>query len=306
MATISEVTRRNLFDALRVQGTGWAGRLQETEFLGRIWNLADLPSHDPRHKDASGDIWRHRVLNPDDWPDDWIYSDSLFNLLRCDDEIFLRFLCEMIHPVVRPESQEVQALLHLFNDALASDQFEMVERARISGRPVFAPRVRVAGTPPSVALAKSVVQSFDAEYMSRQLARLESSIPHDPDLAIGTAKELVETCCKTILAKLGCAPSKGIDLPQLVKAVCKELKMAPGDISDSAKGAETIRRLLSNLSTVTQGLAELRNDYGTGHGKTGGAKGLGSRHAKLAAGAATTLTIFLFETYQERILGVGG
>lgn len=37
----------------------------------------------------------------------------------------------------------------------------------------------------------------------------------------------------------------------------------------------------------SQGVAELRNHYGTGHGKAAGTKGLQPRHAKLAVGGAT-------------------
>jgi hypothetical protein len=54
------------------------------------------------------------------------------------------------------------------------------------------------------------------------------------------------------------------------------------------------------LATITQGIAELRNQYGTGHGKAAGAKGLGPRHAKLAVGAASTLAVFLAETHNEK------
>jgi hypothetical protein len=49
---------------------------------------------------------------------------------------------------------------------------------------------------------------------------------------------------------------------------------------------------LSNLATITQGIAELRNQYGTVHGKSSKAKGLTSRHAKLAVGSASTLAVF--------------
>jgi Abortive infection C-terminus len=89
-------------------------------------------------------------------------------------------------------------------------------------------------------------------------------------------------------------------LPELVKLTIKELALAPSDIPDSAKAAETVKRLLNNLATITQGVAELRNQYGTGHGKAAGSKGLGPRHAKLAVGAASTLAVFLAETHNER------
>ncbi|MGB9591514.1 MAG: abortive infection family protein [Candidatus Kryptoniota bacterium] len=296
---ISEITRRNIFDAIRMENVVWAGRLNEPEFLARIFDLEKIPSTDGRFKNAAGDIWQHRINNPTDWDDDWIFSDSRFNLLKCNDETFLRFLCEMIHPVVRNDLQETEKLRQLFNELLAADGYEIVERSRISNYPVYAGRRKVEGIPLGVNLVKNN-QVFNAEYLSRQINRIEASILYDPDLAIGTSKELVETCCKTILQERSVEFDNGWDLTKLVKETCKQLKLTPNDIPESAKASETIKRLLSNLAMVTQGLAELRNFYGTGHGKSAKAKGLTPRHAKLAAGAATALAIFLFETHEAR------
>ena len=205
----------------------------------------------------------------------------------------------MIHPVVRDNAQEAEQLRQLFNQILAADGYEIVERSRISGYPVYAARRKVEDVPLGVSLARKQ-KVFTAEYLSQQITRIEASIPHAPDLAIGTSKELVETCCKTILQERGIQFDDKWDLAKLVKATYKELKLTPDDIPDAAKAAGTIRRLLSNLATVTQGLAELRNLYGTGHGKSATSKGFTSRHAKLAAGAATALAVFLFETHEAR------
>jgi hypothetical protein len=90
------------------------------------------------------------------------------------------------------------------------------------------------------------------------------------------------------------------DLMDLVRRTREELNLVPNDIPDSAKAADTIRKLLGNLAAITQSLAELRNSYGTGHGHDGRAKGLSPRHARLAAGAACVLAKFLFETHQHR------
>ena len=79
----------------------------------------------------------------------------------------------------------------------------------------------------------------------------------------------------------------------------EELNLVPDGIADAQK-AKSIKSLLGNLATITQSLAELRNLYGTGHGKDGKMKGLSTRHARLAVGAATTLAVFLFDTHQER------
>lgn len=300
MKRISEITRRNLFDALRVEGVAWAGRLDETEFLGRLYDLKRLPSTDGRFGDAAGDIWQHRVNNPADWDDFWVLADSRFGLLDGDDETLLQFLCETIHPVVRPDATEAERLRQAYNEHLSADGYEIVERTRISGRPVFAARhVGVAATP-GVAAARTALGAADPAYVAQQITRMEAAIYADPDLAIGTAKELIETCCRTILSERGAAEPPDADVARLVKATAKVLALTPADIPDSAKAVDSIRRLLSNLATISQGLSELRNSYGTGHGRKAKSKGLEPRHAKLAVGAASTLAVFLTETHQAR------
>jgi hypothetical protein len=136
--------------------------------------------------------------------------------------------------------------------------------------------------------------------LHRQIERLHGAVDSDPDLAIGTAKELVETTCKTILEERGISFGKMDDISKLVKDTRKALKLIPENIPEGAKGAEAIRGLLGNLGNIVQGLAELRNLYGTGHGKPGKSRGLLPRHARLAAGAASTLVVFLFDTHKER------
>jgi AbiJ N-terminal domain 3/Abortive infection C-terminus len=258
-----------------------------------------LRSTDGRFRDAAGDIWQHRVNNFD-WGDDWVFYDPRFNLMNGDDETFLAFLCETIHPVVRPDPAEAQRVCQLYNQYLQNDGFQIVEKTRLSGKPVFIGRHVGVGIIPAIADAKHTLGGTDPGYIAQQITRMEAAVLNDPALAIGTAKELVETCCKTILEARGVPFSSSADLPELIKLTVKELELTPDNIPDKAKASATIKRLLSNLSTITQGIAELRNQYGTGHGKRAGAKGLGARHAKLAVGAASTLAVFLAETHNEK------
>ena len=81
----------------------------------------------------------------------------------------------------------------------------------------------------------------------------------------------------------------------------KELKLVPDQVANTTKGADAIRVLLMNLASVANGMAEVRNLYGTGHGKSAKTKGLQARHARLAIGAASTLAVFLYETHQEQM-----
>lgn len=146
---------------------------------------------------------------------------------------------------------------------------------------------------------KKHASHFDANYLAQQIRRIESSIDEDPSLAIGTAKELIETCCKTILDERGKTVSGTPDIPFLTKETLKELKLVPEGVAESARGSDVIKRLLQNLGTIGNGLAELRGLYGTGHGKHAKASGLTTRHARLAVGAAVTLVTFLFDTHRE-------
>lgn len=144
---ISRLTRRGIVDAIVADKVNLYGRLQETAFLSRLFDLQRLPSFDPRFKDAAGDIWQHRVNNRD-WSDSWIFFDARFNLLNGDDEVFLRFLAQVLHPAVRPDSTEAQRLCQRFNQYLAKDGFQLIECARLSGKPVFVGRpVGVSTTP---------------------------------------------------------------------------------------------------------------------------------------------------------------
>lgn len=152
---------------------------------------------------------------------------------------------------------------------------------------------------PSLDPLKEHAKVLNANHLAEQIRRMEASVETDPSLAIGTAKELIETCCKTILAERGKPVSGTPNVSTLTKETLKELKLVPEGVPDAARGADVIKRLLSNLGTIGNGLAELRGLYGTGHGKHGSASGLSTRHAKLAVGAAATLTVFLFETHKE-------
>jgi Abortive infection C-terminus len=152
----------------------------------------------------------------------------------------------------------------------------------------------------SLSVLKARVVHFSAEYMAQQIKRMEQAVDTDPDQAIGCAKELIETCCRTILDDRGKAVADRPDVLPLVRRTMQELKLVPEGIPDEAKGAKIIKGVLGNLATLSQGLAELRNIYGTGHGKHGRSKGLSPRHARLAVGAASTLAVFLFDTHKDR------
>ncbi len=297
---ISRQIRKNIFDGLLIENIYWSGCLNDVEFLERIFDLESMPSHDPRYSSAARDIWQHTVNN-DDFELGWIFTDPRFNLLGCSDSEFLSFLAETIHPVVRPDNVEAKKLAQHYNAQLEKAGWRLVEVESIAGRPRYEGRKQSSFVTP-VSEARRVADALEAGWMHREIVRMEQAVETDPDLAIGTAKDLIESCCKSLLEKIHGERPDDSDFPDLVRQTVKALKLTRNDISDASKGAETIRVLLSNLSAITRGINELRNLYGTGHGRSGGHRGLEPRHARLVVTAAVGFVVFVADTYEQRLL----
>lgn len=295
---IKEKTRRNILDELKIAKVTWSGRLAEPDFLSRIYDLEELPSTDHRFPTAYSDINQHRIRNWD-WEDDWVYYDRRFGLMEGPDEAFLNFLCEMVHPVVRDQS-EAKELVGMFNEYLIHDGYQIYGVTRYGQRVLYSARRTIVEETPASGAERYFGSVLDADYISKQLVRMNSAINEDPELAIGTAKEFVETICKTILLDTGITFAPDIDLPKLVKMVRKELKLLPENVPEQARGADAIKRILGSLGAITQSVAELRGLYGSGHGKHAQSTGLTPRHAQLTVNAASTLGVFFHETYLER------
>ena len=283
--SITLITRKNIFDIFRLENIRYYGECSELDFLKRIFNVDEVPSYDYRFTSFEGDFRQH-TINNNDWDEDWVFSDERFNLMYTSDDIFLSFICETLHPVVRSKQEDIEMLLSMYNEYLKHDGWEIYAHSRISGKHIFRARkfginVEIQDIP------------FGEDSIKQKIARMEENVETSPDLAIGTAKELIETVLKTITN----TTNKKIDIPVLQKQALKSLNLVPDSIPDAAKGADIIRVLLSNFSTIVQKMDELRNLYGTGHGHHAECRGLEPRHAKLAVNAAKTFVDFVFETY---------
>lgn len=132
-------TRRNILDGFIVTRISWYGNLEQSNFLGRLFDLSKLPSTDRRYKTADEDIWKHTVAN-DDWSDEWVFTDSRFNFLHIEDKLFLEFLCQTIHPTVRTNQDQVVTLLEIYNNNLSKNGYELFQSGDIAGRPIFGAR----------------------------------------------------------------------------------------------------------------------------------------------------------------------
>lgn len=290
---ITKVTRLAIFDELRARNTVWHGRLSQADFLERLYPLDELPSNDSRCDNARTDIIMHTVRWPEDWEDTWVYGDDRFELMQ-NDEKLLAFLAEMLHPLVRPDGNEVRELLTFINKRLVPDGYHLVEVEHISGRPIFHARPCAN---PYVAPATRVVQVLESGYVQRQITRMQNAIEREPESAIGTAKDCLETVCKTILGELGSHPADD-EVPGLVRATLDSVGIDVAGTPDPARTEKAVKRLLGNLSGLGSAVAEVRNACGTGHGHHASTADVASMYARLVVNATATLVTFIIDRYQ--------
>ena len=144
-----------------------------------------------------------------------------------------------------------------------------------------------------------VSEKIDTPYVSRQIRRMNDALlSGDIELAIGTAKELIETVCKTILEGNGIKFEPFEKIQDLTKKTLKCLNLLPDSVPDSSRGSDIIKELLRSMGTIGKNMSDLRNLYGTGHCQQGSRQVLQLRHARLAVGASSTFAMFLIETYE--------
>lgn len=156
-----------------------------------------------------------------------------------------------------------------------------------------------------VSAVRSLQQEFSSEHLSSEMNLMLKMQDENPTEAIGKAKELVESCCKTILEANDVTVDRKWELSKLVSETTKLLKITPEDISENIPMATTMKKLLGNLRAIAESLGELRNVYGSGHGKSATYKGLQPRHAKLAVGSSLTLVQFLWDSFlRQKTKGV--
>lgn len=295
---ITDVTRQHIADEMQLEKLWYHGNQTEPDFLGRIFNLKEMKSRDSRYDNAYDDIYQHMVNN-NDWDADWVYSDPRINLLHCEDNTYLKFLSMTVHPRVRTDFKDVSKLIEIYNKHLDSDGFEIAQTDEISGKPVYSGRQKSIGQAHLTAKKVEIKKYLNTAYVNSKINTMTDAVNKDTDLAIGTAKELLETTCKSFLKQKAITIETDWTLPQLIKATTNSLDFAPKEADDPDKAEKSIKQILGGITSIVHGLAELRNSYGTGHGKDANFKGLEIKYAKLFVGVVSEIAIFYLATNGE-------
>jgi hypothetical protein len=121
----------------------------------------------------------------------------------------------------------------------------------------------------------------------------------DPALAIGTAKDLIESTVKVVLNDLGEPVDNRTDLPKLIDRLHRRLDADPSSIDGTDPAAPAVRRILGGLKSVALGAVELRNQVGTGHGRIAATALSSDQLGRIAVDTACTYCGALLALHSE-------
>lgn len=190
-------------------------------------------------------------------------------------------------------------LISIYAEHLKKDGFELYVSDKISTLPVYSIRETTLST--QLDSNKEVIKTYlNSDYVRTKTKIMVDALPNDTDLAIGTAKELIETVCKSILVGKGVAIPKEWDFPRLFKEMAKTVVSLDGvDIENPESAKKSILQIIGGMNTAIQGITELRNAYGSGHGKDANFKGLPSAYAQFIVSIASDIAVFVLSINGE-------
>ncbi|WP_082054409.1 abortive infection family protein [Methyloterricola oryzae] len=97
------------------------------------------------------------------------------------------------------------------------------------------------------------------------------------------------------IAENGLELSANQTIKPLWSVISKHLRIAPESVEE-----DDLKRILSGLSSIVDGIGSYRTHAGSANGHIGRSYRVVPRHARLAVHSAHTLCLFAFETWQAR------
>jgi hypothetical protein len=161
-------------------------------------------------------------------------------------------------------------------------------------------RIEAGFLPPVLDSLSGAAEILNLDTVSRDLERALTSAQHDPEDAVTAACSTVESVCRSILIEVGENLPDKRDIKALFAAVRKPLGLGSDRSDLDSLIADDVRKILSGLATVVEGIGALRTHGGDAHGRERGYKRLDRRIASLAIHAASTIALFLIETWQRK------
>jgi hypothetical protein len=269
--------------------------LRETETTGELTMRSPA---DSRRRNALILALKRAIeatFNHSDWKElgyltdtrDWIVNHHrLLRSLAWGDPDYASCVLDAIEMVLQRDPANLQVVLGMPKLRAWLEENEPAVYSEILGLDLPAEK--------TIKDAEEASRGFD---VGAHISRIYEALEDDPALAVGSTKELLESVMKTVLGLHGTEVGAD-DMPKLLKNAQAALGIDAKDVDPTVPGAESFRRLLGSLAQIVVSVNELRNLYGTGHGKSKAA-GLDPAAARLIAAAGTALAAYLMERYNE-------
>lgn len=147
-----------------------------------------------------------------------------------------------------------------------------------------------------VAISEVIQQLQDKSHIvdfSAYNARMQSALPRDPALAIGTSKELLEATFRHIMAAQGSPLGKNVDFQVQMNTTLTAIGVS-STTPATDEADKKVRQIVDSAKKMMIAANELRNLAGTGHGHApAGAAAVQSEDAQLIASVSIALATWL-------------
>ena len=144
------------------------------------------------------------------------------------------------------------------------------------------------------------VATIDFDTVQIEIARALPNLKDDPEDAVTAACSLIEAVCRSILIELGLPLPAKKDIEGLLKAVQEPLGLSLGRTDLPTEIEQDVRQILGGLTSVAKGVGALRTHGGDAHGRERGFRRIDGRIALLAINAASSIALFLIETWERK------
>ena len=142
---------------------------------------------------------------------------------------------------------------------------------------------------------KQLLMERDFSTINQEFTRCLDYIETDPPAAITAACSILESMCKVYIEDNALAVPTNQSVAPLWKVVSKDLGFDPSAVEDS-----DVRKILSGLTSIVNGIGSLRTHAGSAHGRGKVPYKVHKRHARLAIHASHTLVAFVIQTSEHR------
>jgi hypothetical protein len=127
--------------------------------------------------------------------------------------------------------------------------------------------------------------------LQKEFDRALATVETDPPTAITAACAILESTFKVIIADKGLTMPGDQSIHPLWKVVQAHLRIEPENATDPH-----VRQVLQGVASSVHGIAGMRSNTGSAHGRGPGAPTVEPRHARLAVHAAHTVVVFVLES----------